>query len=116
RKPVFEDPNGPRTVSCTYNGGLKRYLLTTQHGKVGVRPGTGNLAVFDAPEPWGPWTTVAYITGWKNGEGKEITGVISFYFAPKWFSADGRTFTMVFTDADRWGTVRGRFRLAGERR
>ena len=111
RKPVFEDINGLRTVSMTYDPGLKRYLLTTQHTKVGTGAGTGNLAIFDAPEPWGPWTTVAYINGWKNGKGEEITGVISFYFAPKWFSADGTDFTLVFTDNDHWGSVRGKFRL-----
>ncbi len=102
RKPVFEDPAGVRTASVGYNVGLKRYLLTTEH----TQAAAGNLAIFDAREPWGPWTTIAYYQKWNNRR-----GTISFYFAPKWFSPDGKQFTMVFTDNDHWATVRGSFVL-----
>ncbi len=100
RRPVFEDPNGVRTASVSYNIPLRRYLLTTEHTEAAA----GNLAIFDAPEPWGPWTSVAYYHNWGN-----IRGTISFYFSSKWFSADGKDFTLVFTDDDHWATVRGRF-------
>jgi len=100
RRAVFEDPNGVRTASVSFNRGLGRYLLTTEH----TQPATGNLAIFDAPEPWGPWTTVAYYENWHN-----LKGTISFYFSSKWFSEDGKQFTMVFTDRDHWATVQGRF-------
>jgi hypothetical protein len=96
-------------VSVSYDPGLKRHLLTTQHTKVGTGKGTGNLQIFDAPKPWGRWTTAAYLTGLRGRKGEDLTGSISFYFAPKWCSADGREFTLVFTDADHWATVRGRF-------
>ncbi len=102
RAVVFENPAGVRTASVGYNVALKRYLLTTEH----TQSASGNLAIFDAPQPWGPWTTVAYYHNW-NG----IRGTISFYFAPKWFSADGREFTLVFTDSDHWASVRGKFTL-----
>ena len=47
RRPVWQDPNGSRHLSVCYNAGLRRYLLCTEHG--GAR--SGNLGIFDAPEP-----------------------------------------------------------------
>lgn len=102
RAPVFKDAAGIRTASVGYNPGLKRYLLTTEH----TAAAAGNLAIFDAPEPWGPWTTVTY-----DNISNSIRGTISYYFAPKWFSPDGKDFTMVFTWADHWATVRAKFDL-----
>jgi len=104
RQQVFEDKNGVRTVSVTYNPGLKRYLLTSQHTIVGTESGTNQWGIFEAKEPWGPWKTVNYTANWAGGKGN-----ISFYFAPKWFSADGKDFTLVFTKDDHWCIVRGRF-------
>jgi hypothetical protein len=103
REPVFEDPNGLRTVSVIYNPGLQRYLLTVDHTERSV----GNLGLFEAPQPWGPWRTVAYYTNW-NG----FTGTISYYFSPKWFSPDGKQFTLIFTQDDSWNTLRGSFSIA----
>jgi hypothetical protein len=62
RKPIFSDPNGVGWgVSVEYNPGLKRYLLTTFHAW------DGSWGSFDAPEPWGLWTTVAYYNQWLDG-------------------------------------------------
>ena len=104
RQHAFEDPNGVRTTSVTYDPGLGRYLLTNQHTQVGTGSGTNQFGIFEAPEPWGPWRTVTYETNWAGGNGN-----ISFYFAPKWFSPDGKDFTMIYTKADHWGSIRGRF-------
>jgi predicted amidohydrolase len=108
RQPVFHDANGVAwSVSVCYNAGLKRFLLCTEH-KQQCR---GNLGIFDAPEPWGPWTTVAYYDNW-GGFGNGFF----WNFSPKWFSADGRDFTLIFTGTgqwDSWNTVRGRFVVAG---
>jgi hypothetical protein len=56
---VFEDhANGTGWVlSVSYNAGLRRYLLMTDH----TVANRGNLGIFDAPEPWRPWTTVLYL-------------------------------------------------------
>lgn len=105
RKPVFEDPNGARRTSVVYHAGLKRYLLCTPHGAADA----GNLGMFDAPEPGGPWSTVAYYENW-GGFGSTFF----WMFAPKWFSEDGLDFTFVFTGTghnDAWNTVPGRFTL-----
>jgi hypothetical protein len=104
RQPVFEDANGIRTISCTYVPGLNRYILTNQHTTVGTGSGTNKWGIFEGKEPWGPWKTVDYYTNWQGGNGN-----ISFYIAPKWISADGRDFTLVYTADDNWGTIRGRF-------
>lgn len=50
RVPVFMDPNGVGwNVSVSYNKGLNRYFLITEH-ETSMR---GKMGVFDAPEPWG---------------------------------------------------------------
>jgi len=107
RQPVFEDASGVGwNVSVSYNAGLQRYLLCTEH----TASSAGNLGIFDAPEPWGPWTTVGYYSDWEG------FGTTFFWnFSNKWTSADGRDFTLVFTgigDNDSWNTVRGSFQVA----
>lgn len=112
RKPVFQDPRGVRTVSCTYNPGLDRYLLANMHTKVGKLPGSGNLSIFESRNPWGPWQTVVDQTKWgsqESGGPGEVIGNLTFFFAPKWISEDGAEFTLIFTDNDHYGSVRGRF-------
>ncbi len=102
RKPVFNDSNGVGwcTSGALYNAGLKRYLLITEFDAT-VQ---GNLAVFEAPAPWGPWRTVYY--------GNVSRPTFFANFSQKWMSTDGRDFVLVFTgtgEYDSWNTVRGRF-------
>lgn len=54
----------------------------------------GAFGVFDAPEPWGPWTTVFYTENWDVGPGE--TGS----FPAKWMSEDGITMHLVFSGDD----------------
>ena len=55
RRSVFEDPRGVGwCISVSYDAPLKRYLLSTEHDATFRR----NLGILDAPQPWGPWTTV----------------------------------------------------------
>lgn len=109
KQPVFTDANGAGwNLSVSYHPGLRRYLLATEHGKTHA----GRFGLFDAPEPWGPWATVAYEDHWGEGH-VEVT---SFFwsFPTKWFSRDGNGFTMVFTGKssnDSWNTVSGNFLL-----
>jgi Domain of unknown function (DUF4185) len=90
-KPVFSDPNGVAWgVQVMYHPRLKRYLMT-------VRPEDNGSAwgIFDAPEPWGPWTTVAYYSKWLDASRK-----IMYVFNPKWISSDGRTMYMIFSGSE----------------
>ena len=88
-QPVFVDPHGVTPGSVIYDAGLKRFLLTCFH------VGPGQLGVFDAPNPWGPWTTIGYYEDWGN-MGAEGEG-LSCGFPPKWISADGLTLWSVFS-------------------
>jgi hypothetical protein len=107
RTPVFQDANGVGwNVSVSYNAGLNRYLLATEHSKSWA----GNLGIFDAAEPWGPWTTVGYYSNW-GGYGRTFF----WNFSNKWLSSDGTEFTLIFTGGDKndsWNTIRGRFEPA----
>lgn len=88
--PVFVDANHTGDLaSVVYVPGLRRYLLGTFH------KGPGQLGVFDAPEPWGPWTTVAYEEDW-GGMGPDGVG-LTCSFPQKWMSADGRTLWCIFS-------------------
>jgi len=116
RQPVFNDPRGiANTALCSvvFNPGIKRYILTVAHRtpSSSVISGVGQLGIFDAPEPWGPWTTVAYYDDW-GGFG---TGEALVYAMPtKWLSPDGKTFWMVFSSTgklDSFNLITGSFIL-----
>jgi len=87
--PVFSDANTMGDLaSVIYVPGLKRYLLTAFH------TGPSQLGIFDAPTPWGPWTTVAYYEDWgrMGSEGHGLT----CSFPAKWMGPDGLTLWTVF--------------------
>ena len=99
RQPIFTDPNGvgnTSQASVSYVPGLNRYLLTVPHRppSQSITAGAGQLGVFDAPHPWGPWTTVAYYDDWIGAGTGEALG---YYFPGKWMSKDGLTLWMVFS-------------------
>lgn len=107
RVPVFVDNEGVGwNLSVSYNAGLGRYLLITEHSE-SLR---SNIGIFDAPEPWGPWTTVYY---GKFGDDSDSQETTFFYnFSNKWLSEDGKQFVLLFTgikDNDSWNTVSGQF-------
>ena len=82
----------------TFNAGLKRYLwVQIIPGTQGKKPDTrfeGGFAIYDAPEPWGPWTTVFFTEKWDVGPGETAS------FPTKWMSADGKTIHLVFSGDD----------------
>ncbi|MCB0096636.1 MAG: hypothetical protein KDE46_12985, partial [Caldilineaceae bacterium] len=59
RGSVFNNPGLARRSGISYIPGLKRYLWWQQSnsGSEDTRF-AGGFGVYDAPEPWGPWTTV----------------------------------------------------------
>jgi Domain of unknown function (DUF4185) len=87
--PVLADAHGITPCSAVYDPAIRRYLAASFHA------GPGQLGIFDAPEPWGPWTTVAYYEDWgrmgSDGEG------LGCEFPPKWMSKDGLTLWCVFS-------------------
>jgi len=94
RKPVFTAPDHCYRPDVVYNPGIKRYLLCTATS--GSRQWCGAnskyLGVFDAPTPWGPWTTVNEIDGWGGDENRFQPRIPS-----KWISEDGKTFYILYS-------------------
>ena len=79
----------------SYNAALGRYLWWQQLPVNGSDTRfSGGFGIYDAPEPWGPWTTVYYTEQWDVGPGERGS------FPPKWMSADGRTMYLVFSGDD----------------
>ena len=102
RRPVFTHTGRCYRSRVTYNSALKRYLLVQpipinksrdRAGKLDTRF-HGGLAICDAPEPWGPWTTVFTIDRWDVGPGESAS------FPSKWISSDGTTLHLVFSGDD----------------
>jgi CubicO group peptidase (beta-lactamase class C family) len=93
RGAVFRHRGKCYRSGISYNAGLKRYLWcqTLPGGDARFR---GGLAIYDAPEPWGPWTTVYYTEEWDVGAGETSS------FPTKWMSKDGTTLYLVFSGED----------------
>lgn len=93
RGAVFTNPGACYRSGVSYNAGLKRYLWC-QIGPGADTRYAGGLAIYDAPEPWGPWTTVFHTDTWDTGPGETAS------LPTKWMSADGRTLHLLFSGDD----------------
>jgi CubicO group peptidase (beta-lactamase class C family) len=105
RGAVFTNPGKCYRSGVTYNAVLKRYLwCQTLFGK--DTRFEGGLGIYDAPEPWGPWTTVFYTEKWDVGPGETSS------FPTKWMSADGKTLHLVFSGDDYFAVRRAELRVS----
>lgn len=110
RQPVFRDTrNGIMRTSVSYNPGLGRYLLITQQVSR-LKDKDGHIGIYDAPTPWGPWTTVLFANPWDIGL-QTGSKTVFWNFSNKWLSADGKRFVLVYTGpgSDELGTLSGTF-------
>jgi hypothetical protein len=96
RGAVFSNPGKARRSGISYNAPLGRYLWWQgfPHDGPGDERTRGGFGVFDAPEPWGPWTTVYYTEEWDVGPGETAS------FPTKWMSEDGKNVYLVFSGDD----------------
>jgi CubicO group peptidase (beta-lactamase class C family) len=85
RGPVFSFPAHCQRVDAVYHPILKRYLLA-----IGYDHESG-WGIYDAPEPWGPWTTAFHTNAW------DIPGTHGYRLPAKWMAADGRSMYLVFS-------------------
>jgi hypothetical protein len=98
-RPVFTDPENAVGAVVVYDARLARYLLTVGHDRSG-RPrdmAPGELGVFEAPHPWGPWSTVYYGDDWGRFSASTHGDYLGLTFPAKWISADGRVLWGVFS-------------------
>jgi len=114
---VFADANHVQGPSISYDRGLGRYLLTVGHYASGNDndSSAGQVGLFEAPNPWGPWFTVGYYEDWGGAAvSAETRGdFLSLRLPSKWFSADGTSVWAVFSGPrsfDSFNVVRGVFR------
>jgi len=93
REPVLPHPGRAYRMDAAYAAPIDRYLLLSAFGRTDA-----SWAMFDAPTPWGPWTTVVYEeSGWDLAP-----NVHGFRLPTKWIAADGRTAYLVFSGRDRY--------------
>jgi len=84
--------------SASYIPGIQRYIATAQG------PYIGQTSFYDAPHPWGPWTTVSYNNidpqtgagGWAN-LGKGGGGSLGVHIVNAWTSRDGLSLWMTYS-------------------
>lgn len=91
--PILTDTSECVDVRAVYNVGLSRYFLTYVSY---LQWPTTLFAVFEAPEPWGPWHKVFYQFGALSGSRFE------FDFPTMWHSSDGLTMYMVSSGIGSW--------------
>jgi len=104
RTAVFSHRGRCYRSSVSYHAPTKRYLW------VQILPGGetrfhGGFGIYDAPEPWGPWTTVFFTENWDVGPGENA------HLPTKWMSADGRTAYLVFSGDDAFSVRRVEFEV-----
>lgn len=85
REPVFRFAHHCQRVDAEYHPVLKRYLLLVSYGH------TGGWGIFDAPNPWGPWSTAFHTEYWGLGE------THGYRLPTKWISKNGRDAALVFS-------------------
>jgi hypothetical protein len=113
---VFHDPKGTEWgVTATYDPYLKRYLLGVRHNG-----DSGDWGLFDAPEPWGPWTTVGYGSDFPDWIGSQDPNGASanrpaymHNFPQKWMTSDGKTLWQISDRGDQFNLVEATLTLVG---
>jgi hypothetical protein len=106
RGSVFDHPGSCLRSAMTFCAPLKRYLWWQQIPLPAGNPDRGDtrfrggFAIYDAPEPWGPWTTAYFTDAWDVGPGEHAD------FPAKWMSGDGKTLYLVFSGEDSFSVRR----------
>jgi CubicO group peptidase (beta-lactamase class C family) len=104
---IFTHAGQCRRSSMSYVPSLQRYFLWQQltFDSTDTRF-DGGFGLYDAPEPWGPWTTVYFTDRWDIGPGD--LGHVN----AKWTAEDGREIWLVFAGADNFCARRARLTLS----
>jgi CubicO group peptidase (beta-lactamase class C family) len=78
RMPVFRFPEHCARVDVVYNPEIRRYLMALAFDR------QGGWGLFDAPEPWGPWTTAFFTPAWDLGR------THGYRLPSKWIARNGK--------------------------
>jgi len=85
RRPVFRFAGHCQRVDAVYHPTVKRYLLAVGYGH------TGGWGLYEAPQPWGPWSAAFHTEYWGLGN------THGYRLPAKWISRDGHSMTLVFS-------------------
>jgi hypothetical protein len=107
--PVWTDPDHAESMIVSFDKAIGRYIAYNDHGTdcTGV-PCMRQLGLFDAPSPWGPWTTFDYEENFDNTGcvmnclGDHVS--VGWSLMQKWMSSDGLTIWPEYSSVD-WGTT-----------
>ena len=94
RASIFRHRGKCLRSGISYNQAIGRFIWWQQIPVHFDTRYTGGFGIYEAPEPWGPWTTVFFTRKWDTGPGE--TGS----FPTKWMSEDGKTMYLVFSGDD----------------
>ena len=109
-RPIFTDRNTSRpgcSGRCNMAGGLEEATYDRSIGRyIAVAQGehVGQTSLYDAPYPWGPWTTVDYNNidpatgsgGWAN-LGTAAGAALGAHVVNAWTSSDGLTLWLTYS-------------------
>jgi hypothetical protein len=103
RAAVLAIPKGCYRSGVTFDAGIGRYLWVVVIPVATAGAGrNGSLSIFDAPEPWGPWTTAYHAGSWDVDTGETAS------FPSRWMLDGGRTLHLVFSGEDSFSVRRCR--------
>ena len=108
RGAIFNHSGRCYRSGITYNAGLKRYLWCQIHPESADPRGPrfeGGFGIYDAPRPWGPWTTAFFTRHWDVGPGETSC------FPTRWMSDDGTTVHLLFSGDDCFSVRRATIHL-----
>ena len=111
RRSVYEFPGGANRLDVVYNPGLGRYLMTMRARDWTVAGNPRHFSIYDAPEPWGPWTTI-YFTDTFYGEPLPAGSIHhggwdeAQRLPSKWIEAEGSVLQLLCSCSDTFSVVR----------
>ncbi|MCZ6795229.1 MAG: serine hydrolase [Planctomycetota bacterium] len=91
RAPVFTDPGGCQRLDVVSHPGFGRDGRDGRYLMCLARDHAGSWGIYDAPEPWGPWTRVFFTRDWGLGE------THGYRIPTKWIDRQSGVFTLVFS-------------------
>lgn len=117
-RPIFSDSRGT-DLTVVYDAPLGRYLATVAHNPGGrlATASPGQVGLFEAPQPWGPWSTVAYYDNWGNLGPESQGDYLGLVLPTKWIADGGRTLWAIFSgpgEYDSFNFVRATLSVSGQ--
>jgi hypothetical protein len=113
---IFFDPNNVDYPDVVYDSKLRRYLMTVGHYRTGNSSDSsvGQFGIFEAPHPWGPWSTIDYYDDWGKYGAAAAGDFLGMHMPNKWAGRNGKTRWFVFSglhELDSFNLIEARFTI-----